>query len=248
MIERTSHDDLSDCMPDVDTIMHEARHGRGEQKMREALSRDTPAPPLTHDPFEEDGAPHDTWGSKPALTREASRRDAPDDARSAKLAPREPQTLQKKLARMPFWMQVMLGAGAVAAPCLLMFVLLVWRRDEGVPKGAAARAPDTTPSAAASIVGSPKASTTATVVATASTVPPAPAPSSAASTPNVEPTARSKLKPPMRMRDDPYRDAEAPPPAKTKELEAPPPTTTIEPQAPPSAPPAASSPKANPIF
>lgn len=241
MIERTSHDDLSDCMPDVDTIMHEARHGRGEQKMREALSRDTPAPPLTHDPFEEEGTPHDAWGSKPAPAREASRRDAPDDVRSAKLAPREPETLQKKLARMPFWMQVALGAGAVAAPCILMFVLLVWKRDEG----AAAHAPETTPSASASIEGSPKASTTATAVATASTVPPAPAPSSAASTPNVEPAARSKLRPPIRARDDPYRDAEAPPPAKTKEPEAPPPTTTIEPQAPP---PAASSAKVTPIF
>lgn len=247
MIERTSHDDLSDCMPDVDTIMHEARHGRGEQKMREALSRDTPAPPLTHDPFEEEGAPHDTWGSRPALTREASRRDAPDDVRSAKLVPREPETLQKKLARMPFWIQIVLGAGAVAAPCILMFVLLVWKRDEGAPKGAAARAPDTTPSAATSIEGSPRAraSATATAIAKASTVPPAPAPSSAASTPNVEPTARSKLRPPMRARDDPYRDAEAPPPAKTKEPEAPPPTTTIEPQAPP---PAASSAKVTPIF
>lgn len=239
MTDRTSHDDLSDCMPDVDVIMREARHGRGEQKMRDALSRDTPPPP-PNDAFEgEEITPPEPWASKHAPKREASPRDAPEEVRSAPLVPRashEAKSLQKRLREMPFWMQATLGVGAVAAPCILMFVLLVWKQDGPGTKGE--RAPDTTPSGAMSTGGAPSARATAM---TSNTAPSASATATTSATiaPGATnaPSAEPSIKPPLHNKpsgtlDDPYRDAAPPPQAKTVEVQAPP-VKTVEPQAPP---------------
>lgn len=136
MTDRISHDDLSDCMPDVDVIMREARHGRGEQKMVEALSRDT-LPPMNDAIEGEQIAPIDPRELKFATTRRAPTRDASGGAKDR----------QSK----PFRIQVALCIGAVTTLCILMLVLLVWKQEG--PKGAR----DTTPSGVTSARGSPSA-------------------------------------------------------------------------------------------